>query len=110
MLCCPFFGTIGLIVRALRIYLWPCCTVLLQRLMVGCLWKYLCCCLSWPYEDETFIGASALGDEYEGRSAKQMEKETDWVRAQDLHQFKGKRPQLFEGEIEPADLCQGAVG
>jgi hypothetical protein len=27
-----------------------------------------------------------------------------------LVQFKGKRPQLFEGVIEPADLCQGAVG
>ena len=27
-----------------------------------------------------------------------------------MDQFKGKRPQLFEGIIEPSDLCQGAVG
>ena len=32
------------------------------------------------------------------------------VRAHELNAFKGKRPQLFEGEIEPNDLCQGAVG
>jgi hypothetical protein len=43
-------------------------------------------------------------------TAAQMEAETDWVRAQDLKSFKGKRPQLFEGEIEPSDLAQGAVG
>lgn len=68
--------------------------------------------MSWPYEDDTFIGASALGDfSVEGKeSAAAMEANTDWVRAQDLKTFKGKRPQLFEGEIEPSDLCQGAVG
>ena len=32
------------------------------------------------------------------------------VRAHELNAFKGKRPQLFEGKIEPNDLCQGAVG
>jgi hypothetical protein len=35
---------------------------------------------------------------------------TDWVRAQELQQFQGKSPQLFEGDIETSDLCQGAVG
>ena len=100
-----------MIFRSIYIYVYPCGTVvLLQRMMVGCLWRYCCCCFSWPYEDNEFIGAKALGDEYQGRSSAQMEKDTDWVRAQDLDQFKGKRPQLFEGEIEPADLCQGAVG
>ena len=39
-----------------------------------------------------------------------MEAQTDWVRAPELKAFRGKRPQLFEGEIEPSDLCQGAVG
>jgi len=39
-----------------------------------------------------------------------MQADTDWVRCQDLHGFDGKLPQLFEGKIEPADLCQGAVG
>jgi calpain-15 len=48
--------------------------------------------------------------EFDDKSAKQFEKETDWIRAEHLHAFKGKRPQLFEGEIEPDDLCQGAVG
>lgn len=110
VLCCPIFGTVGLIWRSIVIFCYPCCTVLLQRLMVSCLWKYFCCCLGWPYEDESFFGASALGDHDGGESGKQMEKHTDWVRAQDLDQFKGKYPQLFEGDIEPNDLCQGAVG
>jgi hypothetical protein len=58
--------------------------------------------------------AKALGDQSANdpskMTAKQMEKETDWVRAKDLDAFEGKRPQLFEGKIEPDDLCQGAVG
>mmetsp|Transcript_59474 Transcript_59474/g.145633 ORF Transcript_59474/g.145633 Transcript_59474/m.145633 type:complete len:490 (-) Transcript_59474:2606-4075(-) len=109
VLCCPIFGTIGLIWRSIVIFCYPCCTVLLQRVMVGCAWKYCCCCLGWPYEDDTFFGASALGD-HGGESSRQMDKRTEWVRAQDLDQFKGKKPQLFEGDIEPNDLCQGAVG
>ena len=72
------------------------------------------CCFSWPYKDETFVGASALGDHSKHDSRKQtaarMAAETDWVRAHELKAFKGKRPQLFEGKIEPSDLCQGAVG
>lgn len=90
-------------------FVFPCANILLQRLMVGCCWRYFCCCIGWPYEDDSFYGAKALGD-HKGQSAASMQKQTDWVRAQDLYQFKGKRPQLFEGEIEPADLCQGAVG
>eukprot|EP00980_Cylindrotheca_fusiformis_P006908 scaffold1442_cov128-Cylindrotheca_fusiformis.AAC.29 len=77
--------------------------------MVGVCWRYFCCSFGWPYEDDSFVGAKALGN-FEKESGKHMEKHTDWVRAEDLYQFKGKRPQLFEGEIEPSDLCQGAVG
>ncbi len=39
-----------------------------------------------------------------------MEADTNWVRTHELRSFEGKRPQLFEGEIEPSDLCQGVVG
>jgi len=108
-LCCPICGTFGLIWRSIEIYCFPCCTVLFQRLMVGCLWRYLLCCFGWPYEDDSFIGAKALGD-HDDQTGAAMEKETDWVRAADLDGVKGERPQLFEGEIEPKDLCQGAVG
>jgi hypothetical protein len=77
-------------------------------------WRYLFCCFSWPYEDETFIGAAALGDHSKNDprkpTAARMEADTVWIRAHELKAFKGKRPQLFEGEIEPSDLCQGAVG
>jgi hypothetical protein len=87
---------------------------LLQRIAVGCVWRYLfpCC---FVYEDKQFAGLKALGDHSkggagDGETAKEMEKGTDWVRAHELDAFEGKRPQLFEGEIEPSDLCQGAVG
>mmetsp|Transcript_7162 Transcript_7162/g.14985 ORF Transcript_7162/g.14985 Transcript_7162/m.14985 type:complete len:472 (-) Transcript_7162:51-1466(-) len=112
-LCCPLVATIGNLYRSIRIYLIPCVRVLAFR-AVHCLWRYLFCCFSWPYEDDTFIGAKALGNHSSNDSNKQtaaqMEAQTDWVRAHDLKAFKGKRPQLFEGEIEPSDLCQGAVG
>ena len=80
------------------------------------MWRRLCCCFGWPFEDDSFIGAKALGDHSKNNpkkpTAKEMEADTDWVRAKDLDGFenKGKRPQLFAGEIEPADLCQGSVG
>jgi hypothetical protein len=109
VLCCPIFGTVGLLWRSIHTFVYPCGTVLLQRCMIGCCWRYFCCCFGWPYQDDSFVGAKALGN-FDKESAKKMEKSTDWVRAQDLHQFKGKSPQLFEGGIEPSDLCQGAVG
>ncbi|KAG7365070.1 calcium-dependent cytoplasmic cysteine proteinase, papain-like protein [Nitzschia inconspicua] len=109
LICCPIVGTVGLFWRSIKIYLVPCNTILCQRFVVGCLWKYFCRCYSWPYEDKTFFGEMAIGD-FDDKSAKEYEKETDWVRAEHLQAFKGKRPQLFEGKIEPGDLCQGAVG
>ena len=73
--------------------------------------QVLCFCLEWPYEDGTFFGAHALGDGHDGeKSGVAMHKKTDWLRAHELEAFEGKRPQLFEGKIEAADLCQGALG
>lgn len=118
ILCCPIVSTIGNLWRSITIYLLPCINVLAFR-CVHQVWGKLFCCLSWPYEDDSFFGATALGnhggdEESSGNnkriSAAQMESETDWVRAHELKSVQGKRPQLFEGEIEPNDLCQGAVG
>lgn len=110
ILCCPLVSTIGNLCRSINIYLIPCIRVLAFR-CVHRVWGKLCCCFSWPYEDDSFFGAEALGSHGDGEiSALQMEKETDWIRAHELKSFKGKRPQLFEGLIEPNDLCQGAVG
>ena len=108
-LCCPIMGTVGMLWKSFMIYMLPCATVLCQRLMVGCLWKRFCCCFGWPYEDDDFMGSSALGD-HDDQTGKEMERNTDWIRAGELKAFHGKTPQLFEGDIEPNDLCQGAVG
>ena len=115
VVCCPIVAPLALIFKSFQVYCGPCVRVLLQRIAVGCVWRYLfpCC---FVYEDKAFAGPKALGDHSKGGSgdggetAKQMEKGTDWVRAHELVSFEGKRPQLFEGEIEPSDLCQGAVG
>jgi hypothetical protein len=42
----------------------------------------------------SFFGAKALGDHSANDPGK-----PDWVRAHDLSEFKGKRPQLFEGAV-----------
>ena len=112
ILCCPLVSTIGNLCHSINIYLIPCIRVLAFR-CVHRVWGKLCCCFSWPYEDNFFFGAEALGshgsnlDDDNGKiSALQMEKEADWIRAHELKSFKGKRPQLFEGLIEPNDLCQ----
>ena len=113
VLCFPFVSTIGLLYRSLRAFVGPCLRVLTLRL-ANIVHRKLCCCCGWPYEDKNFIGARALGDhsasDSSNLSAAVMEQETDWVRAHELSSFGGKRPQLFEGGIEPDDLCQGAVG
>eukprot|EP00325_Prymnesiales_sp_UTEX-LB-985_P018602 CAMPEP_0174750520 /NCGR_PEP_ID=MMETSP1094-20130205/97908_1 /TAXON_ID=156173 /ORGANISM="Chrysochromulina brevifilum, Strain UTEX LB 985" /LENGTH=102 /DNA_ID=CAMNT_0015955891 /DNA_START=92 /DNA_END=397 /DNA_ORIENTATION=- len=64
-----------------------------------------CCCGPWVFTDTSFEGDTAIG---------QTGKELDWVRAYELideaDRAKGFKPRLYHGEIEPSDLCQGAVG
>lgn len=113
IICCPFVCTLGLFFRSIQIYCGPCLNVLFFRCAQR-VHRYICCCCGWPYVDDSFIGAAALGDhsadDESKQTAEEMEKETEWVRAHELKVFKGKVPQLFEGDIEPSDLCQGAVG
>ena len=87
---------------SVRAYLFPCCAVYFERLFAF-LYQKLCFCCFTPFEDD-FFGEKALGDT-DGKSAAQMAAECDWVRAGDIVKKDGN-PQLFEGKIEPADLCQ----
>jgi hypothetical protein len=103
VLCCPFVCTVGLLVRSLLVYCVPCVDVLFFRCW-SAIHQYLCFCFGWPYQDDEFIGAKAIGGD--NTTAQQI----DWVRAHELDAFQGKRPQLFQGKIEPNDLCQGAIG
>ena len=103
--CAPFV----LVWKSFTIFCFPCLHVFFWRLIQP-LQKNLCClCFKFPYEDEDFYGAAALGDQDDETGAA-MQARTDWVRAHELNSFSGRKPQLFEGKIEPADLCQGAVG
>jgi len=105
LLCCPFV----LIWKSIEVYLLSCIVVLARRLLRAvCMPVYgVCeCCLGkWIFTDTSFEGDSAVG---------QPGKSLDWVRAYELlsqaEKEKGQKPRLYEGGIEPADLCQGAVG
>jgi len=79
-------------------YLGACLHVLLMRAWYG-LWGLLCGCC-FQYTDGTFQGRKAMGND----------DPVDWVRASDLEGVSGKEIRLFEGKIQAADLCQGAVG
>ena len=94
LLCAPFV----LLWNALDIYIFTCIGVLCTRLYrCVCFPLLRCCC--WTYTDSSFEGGAVL---------KAAHSDADWVRVTDV--LDGKRPKLYEGSIEPADLCQGAVG
>ena len=101
--CAPFV----LVWKSLAIFCFPCLHVLLWRCLQPL--QRLLPCFTFPFEDAEFFGAAALGD-HDDESGEAMQQQTDWVRCEELASFAGKQPQLFEGKIEPADLCQGAVG
>ncbi len=85
-----------------RAYFIPCLRIYLER-GFSYLYSILCFCCFKPFEDD-FFGEQALGDT-DGKTAAQWAASCDWVRAGDIVKKDGK-PQLFEGKIEPADLCQ----
>ena len=87
-------------------YLLPCFGAYFGRIGGG-LADVLCCiCMwfgCWVYKDRAFEGDKALGS---------VDKKVDWVRALHLDvgaQEADKKMRLFRG-IEPADVCQGALG
>ena len=90
MLCFPLV----LIWNCLRIYVFSCFAVLFTRAYRLLCRPCLSCC--WLFTDDSFEGSKAVGED-----------KVEWVRAVDL--LDG-RPKLYEGKIEPADLCQGSVG
>ena len=81
--------------NALRIYVFSCFGVLFTRAYRLLCRPCLSCC--WRFTDKSFEGSKAIG----------KDTSVEWVRATDL--FDG-RPKLYEGKVEPADLCQGSVG
>jgi len=103
-----------LVYNSIVVYLLPCFGVYFMRLF-GSIIGTLCCCLckamGWYYfQDKEWGGQQALGDT-EDCTAAEMAAKVEWVRADKLDCVpKGMHIHLFEGDIEPADLCQGAVG
>ena len=97
LICCPAV----LIWQGTSFYLGTCLRLLLTR-FGHFLWGMLCSCCCYEYTDSTFVGQAAVGND----------EPADWIRARFLEgvAFSGKKMQLYEGKVEPADLCQGAVG
>ena len=97
-----------LIYKSVTIYLLPCIGVYVGRASWGFLGTFCCflckCCGCYYYKDTGFDGVGAIGDAEEAR-------DVEFIRANELSVVEeGQRMHLFEGKIEPADLCQGAVG
>lgn len=70
------------------------------------------------YEDSSFTGAKALG-KLSGYQESELDSAFEWVRASQVVSESGPSStvkeavppmRLFQGKIEPADVCQGAVG
>jgi len=105
-LCAPCV----LCAKANEILCVPCMSILFWR-CIQPIHSSLCCCIHWPYEDSKWNGPRALGDGCVGfKTAYELDQATDWVRIHELDAFKDKKPQLFEGKIEPEDLTQGELG
>ena len=106
-------------------YCLPCFSVYLYRLihfiygkLSGRLHTYFTCCAT-SYTDVAFGGTDALGKW-------ELHESVEWIRAgivvanlyssesncllNEKQSTSARHPQLFEGEIESADVCQGALG
>jgi hypothetical protein len=94
-----------LVYNAFRNYIFACFEVLYGRAFRFCCRPFVSMCSEWVFTDTTFEGDAAIG--IAGKSL-------DWVRVNELFSKedaeKGLKPKLYEGGIEPSDLCQGAVG
>ena len=67
------------------------------------------------YKDDDFTGAKALGGAHAGEAiewirAEEVRKEVTRRRNEKEAKHVSDRFKLYEGKIEPADLCQGAIG
>ena len=93
-----FFWPFVLIANAFWIYIIPCFSIVFGRLYYLVCWPCLTCCCG-KFTDKSFDSTSAVGtsDDFE------------WVRATELAE-EGKKMKIYEGGVEPKDLCQGSVG
>lgn len=86
-----------LVANAIWVYVLPCFSVIGDRTFRLFCYPFFSCC--WVYTDKDFSGEAAVG----------TGDPVDWVRAGELA-TEGKKMHIYEGGIEPKDLCQGAVG
>ena len=101
VLCFPFVLTY----HALRIYVFACIETLGRRSYRLFCSPCISCFFGWLFTDKDFEGQKAIGSD----------DAVTWVRATEMMSGKKKNgkpsgPKLYEGAIEAADLCQGAVG
>ena len=91
--------------RAATAYLTPCLGAY-GRTLARAISRRLCCCLAgyYTYEDTKWCGNVAIGSDKEHHDC-------DWVRVEELSAGSEDKPMvLYQGEIEPRDCVQGALG
>eukprot|EP01062_Namystynia_karyoxenos_P063111 TRINITY_DN55929_c0_g1_i1.p2 TRINITY_DN55929_c0_g1~~TRINITY_DN55929_c0_g1_i1.p2 ORF type:complete len:469 (+),score=151.93 TRINITY_DN55929_c0_g1_i1:63-1409(+) len=96
-----------------KFFCWPCllswlsCKLLcLPCLATYCVRFWRCCiCACCKYNDKSFPpDGKSLGGEFAA------DRGVEWVRAPDLHSGNEAEMVLFQGSIEPSDVCQGGIG
>ena len=106
LICFPFV----LLWHGFDIYIAGCVKVLIWRFVRMVFMP----CLG-VYKDDDFTGAKALGGAHAGEAiewirAEEVRKEVTRRRNEKEAKHVSNRFKLYEGKIEPADLCQGAIG
>lgn len=99
---------IFLVYHSIDSYVFPCIAATFGCCMVGCCKSNATCAACLTYTDPHFKpDNSSLG------KVQCRPKDVRWIRIPDLmtgESVKHPRPVLFDEKIEPADVCQGALG
>jgi len=98
-LCAPFI----LVYNSITIYCLPCVGIFFTRFFRSLFYCLCSLCGLYEYKDKKFTGPAAIGEMADL-------KDCEWRKPEELERTGGDIMKLFEGEIEPQDVAQGAVG
>lgn len=103
------FSPFILVWYSLKIYFFPC----LRSYLSGCFCLFICticACFKdyFHYRDDNFPAKSSSIGEYKGKKGSEISESVEWKKADDL--MTDANMHLFDGKIEPADVCQGGLG
>ena len=116
-ICCPFV----MLGQSISIYTLPCVgeyLLTLLDLLFCALLRAICCACCCQHTDEKFPPNSKSLGAFKGKTAPELDREVEWVRASDFfgarlteeQRKRGVRLKLFEEGIDAGDVAQGQLG